>query len=196
MTERLNLMCCILIPVLYFGLQAVFAPFFPGYSLWTTTASDLGDASSPVGPLFSLCILGLGVVMTVAALTFPVALSARGLPLWRACLPALGLFSGALITFSAGIFPQPHPMHAGGALGAGFIALPLLLVLSVWRIAARGLRAYLLTNLAGFAAIALVMADVVPLSDPNLQGLVQKLFALTVFLPSAVTVLALRRSAA
>ncbi len=196
MTERVNSLACLLIPVLYFGLQAIFAPFYPGYSFWMTTASDLGAANSPVGPLFSACILLLGVVMTVAALTLPDRVRALGLPLWLACLPALGVFSGALITFSAGIFPQPHPNHAGGALGAGFIALPLLLPLALWRVAPGGLRVYLLVNLVAFAVIALVMSGTLPLADGNLQGLVQKLFALTVFVPPAVVALGLPRQAA
>jgi hypothetical protein len=77
------------------------------------------------------------------------------------------------------------------ALGAGFIALPLLLPLALWPVAPQGLRVYLLVNLVAFAAIALVMAGVLPLADANLQGLVQKLFALTVFVPPAVMALTL-----
>lgn len=196
MIGRLNIVLCLLIPVLYFGLQAVFAPFYPGYSIWTTTASDLGAAQSPVGAVVSALVLGLGLVMTLAALTLSVRLRALGLPLWLACLPALALFSGALITFSAGLYPQPHPNHSGGALGAGFIALPLVFLLSLWTIAGRGLRAYLVANLLAFAALALVMAGIVPLADAGLGGLVQKLLALTVFVPPAVTALGLRRGAA
>jgi hypothetical membrane protein len=192
MIARLTVFGSILIPILYFGLQAAFAPFYPDYSLWTTTASDLGAATSPVGPVFSACILILGGIMTVTALTVPAALRSHGLPLWRACLPAIGLFSGALITISAGLFPQPHPNHAGGVLGAGFIALPLLLPIALWPVAPPGVRAYLLANLLTFAAIALVMAEVVPLADAQAQGLVQKLLALTLFVPPAVVAITLR----
>ncbi len=189
---RLNFWTCLLIPALYFGLQAGFAPFYPGYRLFATTASDLGDAASPFGRVFSLCIIGLGLVITVVALTLPKRLGALGVPVWLALLPAIGLFSGALITFSAGFFPQPHPYHSGGAFGAGFIALPVLLTLSLWRIAPTGLRAYLAANLLAFGAIAMVMAGVVPLGEGQLEGLAQKLFALTVFVPPAVVAWAFR----
>lgn len=189
---RLNVLTCVLVPVLYFGLQAAFAQYYPGYSFWTTTASDLGDAASPVGREFSAWVIGLGVVVTIAALTLPKRLAACDVPLWLALLPAIGLFSGALITFSAGIYPQPDPNHAGGAYGAGFIALPMFMVLSHWRVAGSGLRFYLAANMFAFFAIAVVMADVLPHAAAMPPGFVQKLLALTLFVPPAVAALALR----
>lgn len=170
-------------------------PFTPGgYSFWQTTASDLGDAGSPVGPVFSLCILGLGVIMVIAAFTLPGQLRQRAVPLWLAVRPGIGLISGALITFSAGFFPQPHPNHAGGALGARFILLPVLIPLAIWRVAPMGLRIYLDTNLVFFVGIAILMADLLPVADPQAQGFVQKLFTLTVFVPPAIVAATLARA--
>jgi hypothetical protein len=133
--------------------------------------------------------------MSIAALTLPGRLRRLSVPVWLALLPALGVASGAVSTFSAGLFPQPHPFHGGGLIGAGFLALPLFFLIGLWRPAGPGLRIYLALNLAAFCGMAAVMANLFPGVGPQMAGLVQKLLALSIFLPPAVAALCLPEGA-
>ena len=55
--NRIALQAGIAVPVLYYGVQLLAAPFYPGYSFITNVASDLGSPTSTVPAIFkSACL--------------------------------------------------------------------------------------------------------------------------------------------
>ena len=49
---RTLLACGVAVPLLYYGLQALAAPFYPGFAFATTTASELGSDRFPWASAF------------------------------------------------------------------------------------------------------------------------------------------------
>jgi hypothetical membrane protein len=182
---RVLLWGAILLPVLYFGVQLVLAPLFPGYSLLRDATSVLGSDRSPVAAWFN----GVAILSGLCGLagTAGLSLSLRRDPAWLRWPVVAAVLMIALGCFWAGIFPLPHPLHPKNPSMIGVLALPPLLALGAWRAPSlRPMRFYLLLNLAAFLAMVPLMAGAIPLDRAALGGLLQRLLTLTVFPPIGV----------
>jgi len=174
-------------PAVYFGAQAIAAPFYPGYSFFSQVASELGSDRAPLPTIFNVGVFLTGFVTLIAAVGFYQGLKELGIhPIWT-WIVTLALISCGVGSINAGYFHLPSPRHNPGILGIGMFALPLILPSATWKLKdARWLRTYLLANIAFIAALAPFMAGVGGLDTHAYQGLFQRLFALTLFIPIAL----------
>ena len=189
-THRALLGLGLLVPVLYFGAQVLAVPFYPDFSLLRTTASELGSERSALPVVFNATAVLGGVVTLLAVAGLALALRRTGthwalVAVFAACVLAVGLSS----TW-AGVFPLPGPRHAANPFTPGLLLLPLAALAACWRLGG-WLRLYLAVNLACFIALAGVFAGVVPFDRAALEGLLQRLLALTVYVPVGAVSLAL-----
>lgn len=192
------------VPLLYFGIQLLAAPFYPGYSFLARDASTLGSPGSTFPAIFNGGAIVTGVAMVGAALGFFRALRRFGVGPVVSWLVAGALIGGAAGNLNAGLHPLPDPRHSSGllaSLGAGLFLVPVLLPVALWRLeGARGLRRYLGLNLVVVLALVPVMSGLVQrwgmmagVELPglqsllnNYQGVLQRIAALTVFVPIGV----------
>jgi hypothetical protein len=184
------------VPILYFGAQAVAAPFFPGFSFLTHTASQLGsDLSSHPS------ILNGGAALTGAAaiLASPglfTALRGQKTSLLLASLIAACSVSFGAASFWAATHPLPDPRHNPGVLGAGMFAAPFLVLLASMALpGASRLRWYLIVNALGFFVVASIYAQVITIDLRQYAGGVQRLGTLVMLPPMAVLSVWLLRAA-
>jgi hypothetical protein len=198
----------LVLPVLYFGIQLLAAPFYPGYSFLNRDASTLGSDGSTAPWIFNAGALLVGAVELLVSLAFFKALRRAHVGVGLAGLLSLTLVSAAIGSVNAFLHPLPDPRHTDGLLsilGAGLIILPPLSIAVLWRLEAR--RPALLVG-----ALCLI---VVPMMTGLVQriyiqagieygayqaflngyhGLIQRLGALLVFGPIAVIAHVLRRA--
>ena len=195
----------IAVPFLYFGAQLAAAPFYPGYSFLARDASTLGSPGSRLPAVFNIGAICVGIASLLAAWGFLRALRFLGVRRSLAWLTALALISSALGDINAGLFPLPDPRHAHGVLatcGIGVFLLPFVLPLALWKLVRGGrVAAYFIANLAALFALFPIMSGMVQrlaisagVDMPwyqsflnNDQGLLQRIFALIVFVPVAVS---------
>jgi hypothetical protein len=85
-TDSKLLIGLMLLPIFYFGMQLLLAPYFPGYSLLRDATSILGSDRSPVAHWFNvLAIVGDcwessgHLALTVS---YPVSMRAKRVPLF------------------------------------------------------------------------------------------------------------------
>ena len=185
-TLQLLLLAAVSVPFAYFGAQAVAAPFFPGYSALTVSASDLGsDQSLRPGVLNSGAIL-TGVLAALGSVGLAVGLPRVTAPkatswLLAACLASIGLAASW-----AGLHPLPSAQHDPGALGAGMFAAPFISALIAWQVKPlHPLRWMLMINLAAFVGCAWVLSGSAGVNLAEYGGLAQKLVAAVCFAPPA-----------
>jgi len=175
------------VPFLYYGIQAVAAPYFPGFSFVGTTASELGSDLSAHQAIFNTGIMAQGVASLIAAIGFALAFWRLGVHPILACPTSLAVAMNGVQTLWAGYFPLPDPRHGGHPAFLVFmLALPVLLMLSLWRQAGHAGRAYFLTNLALLGAMVPVMTGLTGLDTNSFRGLVQRVFSLAIFPPIGV----------
>lgn len=184
---RTGLAAGIATPFLYFGTQLVAAPFYPGYSFLSQVASELGAERAPSASVFNVGVFLTGIATLLAAVGVFRALKAKGIhPVW-VWIVALALVSCGVGSINAGIFHLPNPRHNPGFLGIGMFLLPFLLPLATWKLLhVRRLNFYLVGNIVYLAALAPFMAGVGGFDTHAYQGLLQRLFALTLFLPIGI----------
>jgi hypothetical membrane protein len=177
-------------PLLYFGVQLIAAPFYPGYHFATDTASMLGTSMSHHPGIFNTGAILTGVAGLVGAFGLFLGLrrtSAR----WLRILIAIGLLSNGVMSLKAGLYPMPDPRHATWQfLLFPTLITPLLFLGAAWRVL--WLRIYLLLDVTCLLCLLPYMlhrmAPIVP------EGTMQRLFALVTFVPVGVVALALLRS--
>src|SRR5947209_2826242 len=68
------LRCGIAVPLIYYGIQALAAPFYPGFSVLGNTASELGSDRSEHAVIFNAGMMVQGVASLAASLGFFLAL--------------------------------------------------------------------------------------------------------------------------
>jgi hypothetical protein len=184
---RVSLWAGIAVPFLYFGSQAAAAPFYPGYSFLTNSASQLGSDKSSAPIVLNAGAVLAGLSSMAAAYGFFCGLRERGVNIVLASSVALCAVSTGLAAVWAGTHPLPDPAHNPGALAAGSFAAPLLLLLVVWRMEdATRVRAYLMLNALAFAAVAAVLSGLAGLDPRSFAGLLQRIVAAILYLPPAV----------
>ena len=185
--------CCTLyagiaVPCLYFGVQALAAPFFPEFSFVGTTASELGSELSSRPAIFNYGTILLGVAWLIASVGFFRAFQRLGVHPVLAWTISLALVVGGIGSFWAGCYPLPDPRHAGHpSFLVALLALPVLLAIALWKGAHPALRAYLVANLVLLAVMFPILSGFTGLDTHTYRGIYQRIFALTVFLPIGIT---------
>jgi hypothetical protein len=185
----------VLVPFVYYGIQAAAAPFFPNFSFVGTTASELGSDLSRHPAVFNAGIMSLGVITLLASVGFLAALRRTGVSPVLAPLVAADLALNGVQTLWAGLHPLPDPRHGGyPVFVAGMLALPVLITLSLWRRASPRLRAYLVATLLLLAAMVPIFTGLTGIDRHAYRGLIQRVFTLTIFPPIGVAAWVLGRS--
>lgn len=184
------LAAAVAIPLLYFGVQLIAAPWYPGYSFITDTASMLGTAASLHPSIFNNGAILDGVAGIVGAAGLFLGLSGTASK-WLRTLVAIGVLFDGVLSLKAGLFPMPDPRHASWQfLMFPILITPLLMLAATWRISA-WLRIYLVADVAFLILmVPMMMHRIAPLWP---EGTMQRLFALVVMVPIGVVALALLR---
>ncbi|MFD2170516.1 DUF998 domain-containing protein [Tumebacillus lipolyticus] len=177
----------LMIPILYFGIPVIAAPFYPGYSFIRNTASDLGSNHAVYPMPVNVAIILLGVVTLIAALGFLRAFLRLGTRPYLAWIVSLAVCSAGLGTLLSGIFPSPDPRHGGGILGVGTFLLPIIFAIALWKQSdSRLLKGYFVGNILLFVAMIPVMSGMVEIDKSMIRGLLQRILAFTAYTPIGV----------
>jgi hypothetical membrane protein len=176
------------VPLLYYGVQLVAAPFFPEFSFLGTTASELGSDRSSRPSIFNAGAILTGIAALVASVGFLRALRQLGahpIPAW---LTPIAVAATGLSSLWAGIFPMPDPRHGGHpALLFALISVPFVVAAALWRLgASRALKVYFAATIVLLLVMFPVMMGMIGLDTHAYRGLLQRVFALTVFAPIGV----------
>jgi hypothetical membrane protein len=185
----------IAVPFLYYGTQVVAAPYFPGYSFITLAASALGSDFSTHPAIFNTGVIATGMATLFAAFGFFLAfqrIGANRILSWITCVALLG---NGVSSMWAGSFPQPDPRHSGHpAFMIATILLPILLTASLWKQRdARLLKGFLGATIVILVVMIPIMSGITGLDTRSYGGLLQRVFAFTVFPPIAVCAFFLAR---
>ena len=142
-------------PLLYFGVQLIAAPFYPGYHFATDTASMLGTSASRHPEIFNTGAILTGIAGLAGA--FGLFLGRRrAAARWLCILTAIGVLSNAVMSLKAGLYPMPDPRHATWQFLLFPIQItPLLLLSATWRVL--WLRIYLLLDITSLLCLLLSM---------------------------------------
>lgn len=187
LSQRLLLIAATLVPIVYFGAQALAAPYFPNYSVFTTTASELGSNLSSRPGILNTGALLTGLLALLGSVGLAMSLPRLGAHKIAALLLAVCLASAGLAAFWAGLHPLPDPRHNPGALGAGMFVSPFVALWAAWRMQpAKALRLVLSLNAIAFAVLAAIMSGAAGVDLSAIGGLVQKFLAATSFASGAI----------
>ena len=177
-------------PLLYFGVQLIAAPFYPGYHFATDTASMLGTSASHHPQIFNTGAILSGIAGLAGAFGLFGGLDGAT-ALWLRILIAIGVLSNGVLALKAGLFPMPDPRHATWQfLLFPILITPLLLLVATWR-AFIWLRIYLLLDIVCLLFMLPSMMHRVPPMLP--EGTMQRLFAFVNFVPIVLVAVALLR---
>jgi hypothetical membrane protein len=176
------------VPILYFGIQLLAAPFFPNYNFVDHVASLLGSDLSTFPAIFNIGAIVTGILACIASFGFLRALPMLGVHWLLAWLTCGVLLSAALGNLWAGIFPMPDPRHGANPFAVGLFATPFLLPIVLWRLRnSSTLKIYFLVNIFLFAFLVLSKSGVMVLELLNHEGIFQRTFAFIAFAPIGVT---------
>jgi hypothetical membrane protein len=182
----------IAVPLIYYGTQALAAPFYPGYSVLGNTASELGSDRSEHAVVFNAGIIIQGVASLAASLGFFLALRRVRINSALAVLTAVALAINGVQHIWAGYYPIPDPRHGGHLL---FIVattlLPVLLTAALWGQVCTGLRVYFVSTLVLLATVFTLRSGLSGLDRYEYRGLLQRVFTLAIFPPIGVAAYAL-----
>jgi hypothetical membrane protein len=173
-----------LVPFLYFGLQLIAAPFYPGYSFLRNVASELGSDLARYPAPFNMGIMILGTLTLLSALGFLRALLRLRTPAIWAWLTFLAVAVNGLQSLWAGSFPMPDRRHGGHPLFViGMVLLPFLFSVVLWKQSGALVRSFLMTTMLLIVALFPLMSGIAGLDTQSYRGLLQRLFTLAVFPP-------------
>lgn len=185
---KLMLGAAVAAPLLYFGVQFIAAPWYPGYSFSTDTASMLGTAASLHPGIFNngAILDGIAAFFGAAGLFFGLSSLAGN---WLRSLVAVGVFANGVLSLKAGLFPMPDPRHASWQfLLFPILITPLLLLAATWRVS-MALRIYLMADVVCLLlVIPMMMHRMAPIWP---EGTMQRLFAVIAMAPIGVVALVL-----
>jgi hypothetical membrane protein len=183
------------VPLLYYGVQVIAAPFFPGFSLLGTTASELGSDLSNRPSIFNAGTILLGIAALVAAVGFLRALLNLGAHPILAWITSIDVAATGLSSLWAGIFPLPDPRHGGHpAFLIAMLLLPFIMATTLWTLGASPpLKSYFAATIGLLLVMFPVMSGMTELDTHDYRGLFQRIFALTVFPPIGVGAFVLGR---
>jgi hypothetical membrane protein len=180
------------VPFIYYGIQAAAAPFFPGFSILTNTASELGSDRSEYPLIFNAGIMAQGVASLAASLGFLIALRRLRINAALAALAAAALAMNGIQSIWAGYYPLPDSRHAGHLpFVVAMTLLPVLLTAALWRQAGTALKVYLVSTLVLLVAMLALRSGLSGLDKYEYRGLLQRVFTLSIFPPIGVGAYAL-----
>jgi hypothetical membrane protein len=186
-SNRISLLAGASVPVLYFGAQALAAPFFPNFSVLADTASALGSDRSMHPAILNGGAALAGTAALMASFGLFRELRTHGVWLVVAGLVAACSMSVGLSSLWAASHPLPDPRHNSGLVGAGAFAAPFVALLASLALEnSSRLRWYLVVNVLLFFVAAALFAGIIPLDLGLYGGAVQRFAALVMFLPTAV----------
>lgn len=184
--QKLLLLAAGLAPVVYFGAQAIAAPYFPNYSIFTTTASALGSDLSIKPDILNTGALLTGVLSILGGIGVAISLPRLGAGKITSYLLAVCLLSAGIAAFWASQHPLPNPHHNPGALGFGMFLLPFISILAAWRLRApKILLVFFFLNALAFVACGIVMSGATGIDLSAIGGFVQKLIAASAWISGA-----------
>lgn len=193
---RVSLWAGSAVPFLYFGAQALAAPFFPDFSVLAHTASQLGSDLSSRPAVLNAGAALTGAAALAASFGLFGVLRQKGVWAVLALLVAACSVSMGLASLWAASHPLPDPRHNPGALGVGMFAAPFLVLAASLRLRnAAPLRWYLAMNVAAFFVVAAIYSGVIPMDLRLYGGGVQRFGALVMFAPMSVLCIWLLRDA-
>ena len=179
-----GLSAAIAVSFLYFGAQLAAAPFFPGYSFLTDSASLLGSDRSTLPLVLNTGAFLSGVAALAAAYGIAAALKQSGVRRIWIWLVALSLVSTGAAAIWASLFHLPDPRHNPGMIGAGMFAVPIVLLAALWSVSgARAIKVYLVINLVALGVLILVMAGLTTIDLSRYGGLCQRFIAAVIYVP-------------
>jgi hypothetical membrane protein len=176
----------IAVPIMYFGLQLIAMPFYPGYNLLANAASDLGSPSSTLPAVFNLGAILSGLLTALSAYGF-----ARGFQHLRvtpvlAWPASIAVAMTGLSSVWAGTFPLPDPRHAANPMVIGLFLMPFIMAAALWKPSSLTLKIYLIANILAFGLLAAIMSGTIPVDQGAYGGLLQRILALIAFAPIGV----------
>ena len=184
---RLSLLAGVAVPLLYFGAQAMAAPYFPGFSVWVHSASVLGSDLSTRPAILNGGAALTGAAALLASYGLFRALRIQGVWMAVALLVAACSVSMGLASLWAASHPMPDPRHNPGALGAGMFAAPFVVLLASFALPrSAGLKAYLVANVLLFFLVASFYSGIFPIDFRSYGGAVQRLGAAVMLIPVSV----------
>ncbi len=188
------LLAGIAVPILYFGMQVIAAPFYPGYSFLANSASQLGSDRSTQPWILNAGAMLTGIATLIASFGFFHGLRRIGTHPIVVWLTWLALVSYGLGGLWAGSFPLPDRRHNPGPLAAVTYLLPVLLPLAFWKSErVHGVRIYLFANLLLFIALVPIMSGIAGINTQGYGGLLQRIAAVVLHLPIAIVAWVLRK---
>jgi hypothetical membrane protein len=178
----------IAVPLLYYGAQLVAAPFFPDFSVLGTTASELGSDRSARPWILNAGAILTGIAALVGSIGLMRALRRLGAHPIVAWLTLLVVAGTGLSSLWAGIFPMPDARHVGHpSLLIAMLAVPFVLSFALWRLGVPwAIKAYLVATIVLLLVMIPIMMRMIDIDMHSYGGLVQRIFALTVFVPIGV----------
>jgi hypothetical membrane protein len=178
----------IAVPLLYYGAQLVAAPSFPDFSALGTTASELGSDRSARPWIFNAGAILTGIAALVGSIGLLRALRRLGADPIVAWLALLVVAGTGLSSIWAGTFPMPDPRHGGHpSLLMAMLAVPFVLSFALWRLGvSRAIKAYLVATIGLLLVMLPIMMRIIDIDMHAYGGLLQRIFALTVFVPIGV----------
>ena len=184
---RIGLLAACMVPLLYFGAQLAAAPFFPGYSFLTHSASMLGSDRSTLPQVLNTGAFLTGAAALMAAFGMNIALKALGAQTILRWLVTLAVASMGVSAIWASLFHLPDPRHNPGVLGAGIFLVPFVFPAALWRLSGvRRIRLYLIGNLLVFAGLACIMSGLTGIDLAHFGGLLQRCLAAVTYVPVGV----------
>jgi hypothetical membrane protein len=185
----------IAVPLLYYGVQLVAAPFFPDFSVLGTTASELGSDRSAHPWILNAGAILTGVAALVGSIGLLRALRRLGAHPIVALVSLLVVAGTGLSSLWAGIFPLPDPRHGGHpSLLIAMLAVPFVLGFALWRLGvSKAIKAYLFATIVLLIVMLPIMMRMIDIDMHTYAGLLQRIFALTVFVPIGVAAFELAR---
>ena len=177
----------IVVPILYFGIQFLAAPFFPGYSFLSMIASLLGSDLAIYPAIFNIGAMITGVATIIASVGFLLALQHLRTNPFLTWLTSLAVLLIGLMNLWAGFFPMPDPRHGSNPFEVGMFLFPILLIFALWKLSnARPIKTYLIiSTLLGIALIP-IMSGASGINTQGYEGLLQRIVALALVVPIGV----------
>lgn len=187
-STTLMLGAAVAVPLLYFGVQFIAAPWYPGYRFATDTASMLGTAASLHPGIFNNGAILDGIAAFFGAAGLFLGLSNLASK-WLRAVVAIGVLSNGVLSLKAGLFPMPDPRHASWQfLLFPILITPLMMLAATWRTWI-GLRIYLLVDVVCLLlVIPMMMHRMAPIWP---EGAMQRFFAFIAMAPIGVVALVL-----
>jgi len=171
---------------MYFGIQLLAVPFYPGFNILVNSASDLGTAHSLKPWIFNLGAIATGLTTFASVYGFYQSLRSSATNFLLAALVCLSLMCYGTSSLAAGVFPMPHPYHGASPVQFGIILGPVLFVAAFWK-RRRGsgwVFWCLAACLALFVVVLVLMRPgVTGINTDPIMGLLQRILAVAGFAP-------------